>query len=92
MKNVNELQYKKAKEQVEVLKGFYGNLMAYLIVIPFLWWLNYMTTDFIWAIFPTLGWGIGLAAHGMCAFNFHPLLGKNWEERKIKEFMNKDKF
>jgi hypothetical protein len=37
-----------------------------------------------------LGWGIGLAFHGMKVFNYTPLLGKNWEERKLKEFMEQE--
>jgi len=27
----------------------------------------------------------------MKAFNYMPFLGKDWEERKIKEFMDKEK-
>ena len=92
MENINELKYQRAKEQVEVLKGFYNNLISYLIIIPLLGFLNYNTTDFPWVIFPAVGWGLGLLFHGLCAFGFNPLLGKNWEERKIKELMNSDKF
>ncbi len=97
-KNVMEVQqnyiedkrYQRAKDRVEALKGFYGNLTSYVIVIPILVFVNYRTTDFPWAIFPALGWGFGLVAHGMEAYGYNPLLGKNWEERKIKELMDKD--
>ncbi|MBT8188621.1 MAG: 2TM domain-containing protein, partial [Croceitalea sp.] len=54
--------------------------------------LNYRTTDFLWVLFPALGWGIGLIAHGLNAFGYNPILGKDWEERKIKEFMNSSDF
>lgn len=90
--HIEEKRYIKAKERVEALKGFYGNLISYAIVIPFLWWLNYKTTSFLWAIFPTLGWGFGLVAHGMEAFGYNPLWGKRWEENKIKELMEKEDF
>jgi len=90
--HIEEKRYLKAKERVEAIKGFYGNLLAYCIVIPFLWWLNYRTTDFLWAIFPTLGWGFGLTAHGLEAFGYNPLWGKRWEEKKIKELMEKEDF
>ncbi len=90
--HIEEKRYIKAKERVEDLKGFYGNLTAYLIIIPFLWWLNLRTTDFLWAIFPTLGWGFGLTAHGMEAFGYNPLWGKRWEEKKIRELMEKEDF
>ncbi len=89
---IEEKRYAKAKERVKAIKDFYGNLMAYCIVIPFLWWLNFRTTDFLWAFFPTIGWGFGLLAHGMEAFGYNPLWGKRWEERKIRELMEKDDF
>lgn len=90
--HIEEKRYLKAKERVEQIKGFYGNLISYCIVIPFLWWLNYRTTDFLWAIFPTFGWGIGLFFHGMEAFGYNPFLGRRWEDRKIRELMEKDDF
>lgn len=92
MKTIDEYKYKKAKERVECIKGFYGNLLAYCIVIPFLVYLNFKTTSFPWALFPALGWGIGLLAHGMNAYGYNPIFGKDWEERKIKEFMNREEF
>jgi len=89
---IEEKRYANAKERVKNIKDFYGNLMAYCIVIPFLWWLNFRTTEFLWAFFPTIGWGFGLTAHGMAAFGYNPLWGKRWEERKIRELMDKDDF
>lgn len=79
------------REKIKKLKGFYANLTAYVLVIPFLAWINYVTNvGFPWIIFPTVGWGIGVAVHGMEAYNYHPILGKDWEERKVKELMKKD--
>ena len=89
---LEDKRYEKAKEKVENIKGFYGNLLAYCIVIPFLIIINYNTTSFPWAIFPALGWGFGVAAHGMEAFGYNPLFGKNWEERKMREYMDDDSF
>ncbi len=41
-----------------------------------------------WNVYGTpILWGIGLAIHGFCVFGNVPFLGKGWEERKIKEFM-----
>lgn len=87
---IRDKRYKRAKERVDAIKGFYGNLTAYLIVIPCLAWLNYNTTDFPWVIFPTLGWGFGVIMHAMEAYGYNPLWGKRWEERKIRELMDKD--
>lgn len=80
-------KYQKAKKKVQAIKGFYGNLLAYCIVIPILIYINYNTTSFPWAIFPALGWGLGLVINGFCAYGYNPIFGKDWEERKIKEFM-----
>ncbi len=89
---IEEKRYLKAKEKVNAIKGFYCNMISYSIVIPFLWWLNFRTTSFLWAIFPTVGWGFGVIAHGMEAYGYNPLWGKRWEEKKIKELMEKDDF
>ena len=83
-------KYLRAKEQVKREKNFYGNLTSYCIVIPVLAIFNYLTADFIWVIFPALGWGLGLLLHAMSVFNFNPIFGKKWEERKIREIMNKN--
>ncbi len=90
--HIADKRYQKAKERVEAIKGFYGNLTAYCIVIPFLMWLNWWTTSFPWVIFPICGWGFGLLMHGMEAYGYNPFLGKRWEARKIKELMEKDDF
>ncbi|MBT8234648.1 MAG: 2TM domain-containing protein [Bacteroidia bacterium] len=87
---IKDKRYQKAKERVEAIKGFYGNLTAYLIVIPFLVWLNFRTTDFPWVLFPIIFWGLGVTTHGLEAFGYNPLWGKRWEERKIRELMDKD--
>ncbi|HET8737788.1 MAG TPA: 2TM domain-containing protein [Pricia sp.] len=89
---IENKRYEKAKKKVEAIKGFYGNLLAYCIVIPFLAWLNYRTTTFPWVLFTILGWGFGLTMHGMEAFGYNPILGKRWEEKKMREFMEDDGF
>lgn len=87
---IDDKRYVRAKEKVEKIKGFYSNLISYIVIIPVLAYINYRTTDFPWVIFPILGWGFGVVAHGMEAYGYSPFVGKNWEERKIREFMNKD--
>jgi hypothetical protein len=82
------LAYQRAKDKVEQLKGFYGNLTAYSIVIPTLAIINYNTFwGFQWFWFPMLGWGLGLSFHAFGVFGY----GKTWEERKIQEIVNKEK-
>lgn len=83
-------KYLRAKEQVKKEKNFYGNLTSYCIVIPVLAVFNYLTADFIWVIFPALGWGLGLLLHAMSVFDYNPIFGKKWEERKIQQIIDKN--
>ncbi|WP_373073534.1 2TM domain-containing protein [Zeaxanthinibacter enoshimensis] len=91
MKNQDQdIRYQRATRRVKDIKDFYASLLAYCIIIPLLTYINWRTTSITWAIFPAIGWGIGLIFHGMNAFNFHPFLGRDWEERKMREFLDKD--
>jgi len=96
-KNFEEQKYIKAKKKVKAIKGFYVHLSVYLIVNAFLilsrtfsgggfedlWeWQTYNTAIF---------WGIGVLFHAFNVFGMGFLLGKDWEDRKIKEYMDKDK-
>ncbi|PQJ73367.1 2TM domain-containing protein [Polaribacter butkevichii] len=84
-------KYVKAVERVEKLKEFYQNLVSYCIVIPFLIFINLrFSPGFHWFWFPIFGWGMGLAFHFLEVNNYNIFLGSNWEERKIKEMMNKE--
>ncbi|TVZ27611.1 hypothetical protein JM83_2661 [Gillisia sp. Hel_I_86] len=83
--------YLRAKDKVKKLRGFYGNLTSYCIVIPALAVFNWLTkSDFPWVIFPAIGWGIGLLFHAMDVFGYNPILGRDWEDKKIKEYMKRN--
>ena len=90
--NFNEQdRYYQAKKRVDEIKGFYGNLISYIIFNLFFFILNMMTSpDELWFYWPLLGWGIGVLFHGMKVFNYSPFFNKDWEERKIKEYMDKE--
>ncbi|MES2747808.1 MAG: histidine kinase [Bacteroidota bacterium] len=80
--------YYKAKKRVEELKGFYGNLLSYCIVIPILIFvnLNYMP-EFQWFWFSLGGWGFGLIMHAFKVFGY----SSKWEEKQIAAILDKDK-
>ena len=89
--NIESSKYLRAVERVEAIKEFYSSLIAYCVVIPFLIYINLTyVPQFHWFWFPMMGWGIGLVFHGFKAFVYNPFLGRDWEERKIKEYMNED--
>ena len=80
--------YKNAKNKVKDLKEFYSSLASYCIVIPILIFINLnYGSRFQWFWFPLLGWGFGLATRGLKAYGAFD----DWEERKIKEIMSKQK-
>lgn len=89
---IEDKKYKRAKEKLDKIKGFYIHATVYMIMVPVFIWLNYTSTSFPWAIFPIVGWGFGILGHASEAFEWHPVFNKNWEERKIKELMDDDQF
>lgn len=87
-----ENSYYKAQKRVEEIKGFYGHLTSYIVVMTGLMVLNLLTSpNNLWFLYPAMGWGIGVLVHGASVFNYMPFLGNDWEERKIRQFMDKDK-
>ena len=93
MDNNRESKLMRAKERVEELKKFYSHLTTYVLIISGLAALNYWTNGFayMWFLWAAFGWGIGIASHAIGTFRLNPFFGKNWEERKIKQFMDEDK-
>ena len=88
----NTEKYFAAKKQVEEIRGFYGNLISYFVVNFFLLFINLKyTPDHLWFFWPLLGWGIGVVFHGIRVFNVMPFFGKDWEQKKIAELMEKEK-
>ncbi len=95
----NKAAYQKAKKRVEDEKGFYSHLTAYIIINISLLFINADLGEadfnnwFRWnQLLTPILWGIGLAIHGIRVFGKTPSFGKDWEERKIKELMDKDDF
>ncbi|WP_111707488.1 2TM domain-containing protein [Lutibacter citreus] len=86
-----EQKYIKAKKKVDEIKSFYWNLFSYCVVIPFLIFINLMTSpDHYWFWWPMFGWGIGLLFHGFGVFGKNVIFDKNWENKKIREIMDKE--
>ena len=97
--SMKKVQYQEALRRVKKIKGFYIHLLVYIMVNTLIVFTN-SNDDFfngnkdfwIFETFSTaLFWGIGLTAHGLSVFGRNLFFGENWEERKIKEFMEKEK-
>ena len=96
----------KARQKVEKIKEFYKHIVTYVLVnlfLTFVWKFSFkIFGDFvisnqftddgfthipIWFI-----WGVFLVANAFDVYGYNILgLDKNWEERKIKEFLKDDK-
>ncbi len=94
-------KYERAKKRVEDEKGFYRHLFVFILVnivlqlfySDMLWDYNWMSYTPWWVRFTTpLFWGLSLLIHGIYVFNGFKFLSffKNWEEKKIQEFMDND--
>lgn len=84
-------QYLRARNHVDELKGFYYSLLSYCLVIPFLIFVNYKTSWSVqWFWFPMFGWGLGLCIQAYRVFVNNGLFGRNWEKRKIEEYMRNE--
>lgn len=89
----NSEQYQRARKRVKDIKGFYIHALIFVVVNLFLLVSKYLQKGEIdpAVFYGTALWGVGLLCHGASVFLHGFFLGKNWEEKKIRELMNKNK-
>ena len=87
------------RRRVHRIAEFYRHLLTFAIVIGLLWMLNavtvYHSTRDIkwyswWAMWPTLGWGIGVVTHAITVLPVWGFFSQDWEDRKVKEMMQRE--
>jgi hypothetical protein len=87
------------RRRVHQLAEFYRHAMIFAVVNLSLWAINavqiYLSTQSIkwyswWAIWPMLGWGIGLLTHGITVVPVWTVFSQEWEDRKVKQLMERD--
>ena len=92
-----EERYKMVQKKVKDIKGFYVHLVVYLFINSAIIIFNSQKTFFdngsveISSFSTAFFWGIGLFAHWVSVFGPNLFLGKKWEEKKIRELMEKEK-
>jgi len=102
-KNIIEQdRYQNARKRVKELKGFYWHLFWYVAVNLFIS-ISKILSDlsdgesfnesfFEFGTFTVwIFWGIGLLSHGLGVFGKNFVFSKDWESRKIKKYMDRDK-
>nr|WP_163394561.1 2TM domain-containing protein [Flavobacterium limi] len=84
-------RYYQAQKRVQEVRKFYEHLIVFLISNPILIVVNLMTCPgYLWFVWSLLGWGFAIIMHGIKAFRVSPAFNKEWEERKIKEILEKE--
>ncbi len=79
-----------ALAHVRKVKAFYVHLTQYLIVIPILAAINLFSfPGYLWFVWPALGWGLGIAAHGLQVFSAVPFLNGDWERRQVEKYLGR---
>jgi len=93
----NEQQrLERARKKVQAIIGFYKHFVVYLavniIALAYSWFtLEEAEEFFTFSNFSmTLFWGIGIVFHAAGVFGKNIFLGSNWEDRKIREIMEKE--
>lgn len=100
--NYKEYRVFEAEKKVKYIKGFYAHIFLYVIVnlawLAVLFFSNDMssyTKYGFWGmgyghIAMLVLWGIALVAHGLFVFGKSIPISKKWEDKKIKELLNKN--
>jgi 2TM domain len=87
------------RRRVHRLAEFYRHVFIYVIVNTGLWSINLWMLwgsaaqgkwYAYWALWPTLGWGIGLLSHGLSVMPFWSFFSQDWEDKKVKELLARD--
>ncbi|WP_299207858.1 2TM domain-containing protein [uncultured Dokdonia sp.] len=87
-----ENKYERARKRVAQLKRFYGKLGGFLLFGLLFLGFNYYSNGlrYPWFLWIVGFWGLGVGIEAFKLFGTDLFLGKNWEQRKIKEQMEKE--
>ncbi|HEX9979278.1 MAG TPA: 2TM domain-containing protein [Flavobacterium sp.] len=96
-KSIEQQKIDRARRRIKSIAGFYKHLIIYLVVNSILLSLKYFQRDpgedfmefntFSMAFF----WGIGVIFHAFGVFTENLFFGREWEDRKMRELMEKEK-
>jgi hypothetical protein len=95
--NEEEAKYLEAYKRVKKVKGFYTHAIVNVVINIMITIANVQDLDpgesyfQMHNFFTAFFWGIGLLAHGLSVFLPNFILGNNWEEKKINEFLEKER-
>lgn len=88
---------KEAQKRVKDIRGFYIHALVYAFINIAILVISLRGQGLLSGLadfstyFTAFSWGIGLFAHWFIVFGPNLFFGKKWEERKIRELMEKEK-
>lgn len=91
-----QIKYEKAIKRVKKIKGFYTHLLVYIVINIMIIVVNIQNLETgesyfqFKNFFTAFLWGIGIISHALSVFGPDLFLGNDWEEKKIKELMEKE--
>ncbi|MBD3582604.1 2TM domain-containing protein [Flavobacterium selenitireducens] len=94
---LDHMRFERAQKRVKQISGFYRHLAVYVIInagnlIVKAVNLDPGETFFDFGTFSmAFFWGIGLLVHALSTFGPGLFLGNDWEERKIREILEREK-
>jgi hypothetical protein len=83
-------RFQRAQRRFGELKGFYTHLVVFAVVNTGLFLIDLAGGGNWWFYWVLLGWGVGLAIHAAVVFGIEGPRGHSWEDRKVRELMNRD--
>ena len=97
--NKDNIKYLQAKKRIKQIKGFYIHALVFVLVNVFIIIMKVINGEHIAGepqikisqFLSLILWGVGLIVHGLSVFLPNFILGKDWEEKKIREIMEKNK-
>jgi hypothetical protein len=98
MENTFEEQRKldRAVKKIQSIRGFYKHFAVYILVNLVLIAAKWFTLEpgesfFTYSTFSVaVFWGLGVMFHAIGVFGTNIFLTEKWEERKIREYMDKN--
>jgi hypothetical protein len=90
-RNTTDERYQSARRQVQSLRAFYQHAIVFGLVNAGLFVVDLLTGDGWWFYWPLLGWGIALAIQAVTVFGGVSLFGADWEERKTREIVERER-
>jgi hypothetical protein len=79
-----------ARRRVAALKGFYIHLIVFALVLLGLFIINSASGGPWWVLWVFVGWGLGVAAHGLAVSGRGSRTIAAWEERKLRDYLAED--